>query len=55
MKESKTNKKKVLSEREAVVTFIVETEQKREREFRASIDRQLASCSAGKRVILNCK
>jgi len=54
MKEEDTNKKKAVSEKEAVITFIVETEQRREREFRESIARQLAPVS-GKRIILNSR
>ncbi|HOF59470.1 MAG TPA: hypothetical protein P5222_08695 [Candidatus Cloacimonadota bacterium] len=54
MKEKSVNKNKAVSEKEAVITFIVETEQRKEKEFRESIARQLAPV-AGKRIILNSK
>jgi len=54
MKDKNVNVKKAVSEKEAVITFIVEAEQRREKEFRESIARQLAPV-AGKRIILNSR
>jgi hypothetical protein len=43
------------SEREVIATFIIKSEQKREKAFRDFVRAEIGSASAGKRIILNSK
>jgi len=55
MKDKSDTKKYSASEREKVATFLIESERKKEQEFRDYIRSQLGPVSAGKRIVLNSK
>ncbi|MDZ4182143.1 MAG: hypothetical protein U1B83_04635 [Candidatus Cloacimonadaceae bacterium] len=55
MKVKSDTKKSALNERAMVAAFLIESERKKEQEFRDYIHSQLGPVAAGKRIVLNSK